>query len=132
MEKIISLSYVDILNHLGAQGWDLLKFDRKIENTNRAKGEILTELFDSLISGEIEITETGKLIATLNYTKQLIISIIVGLLITFVLGIVSDYNLKYMIISFFTSSILLFLAGYLKAYGIIRDNLKATQTNIES
>jgi len=102
-----------------------LKFDRKIENRTRSKGEIFEELFDSLVCGKIEVEENQKLTITLNYTKQLIVSVIIGLLIAFFTGFFSDYNSTYMIFGFLISSIVLFFAGYLKVYGLIMQNLKS-------
>ena len=101
-----------------------LIFDRKIENINRTKGAILGELVESMVSGNIKIQDKNKLVVTLNYTRQLIVSMIVGLVAAFIFGIVSDYNLKFMIISFFSLFIILFMEGYLKVYGLVIRNLK--------
>lgn len=102
-----------------------LNFDRKIENKTRSKGEIIGVLFESIVSGKVEMKEDGTLIITLNYSKQLIVSATVGLLTAFIIGIVSDYNSTYMIVSFLISFPFLFLSGYLKVYSLIMQNLKS-------
>jgi hypothetical protein len=102
-----------------------LRFDRKIENKTRSKGAIIEVLIVSIVCGKVQLTDKGTLIITLNYSKQLIVSAIVGLLTAFIIGIVSDYNSTYMIVSFLIPFLIVFFTGYLRVYSLIMQNLKS-------
>lgn len=103
-------------------------FKRIIVNyKDRGKGAIVDELNKSLIHGKYEI-EDNRITLTIDYSKQLVVSFIIGCMVAIILRLSIDFHLLTMIGIGLVSFILLFSIGLANAVGSIKDKLKHYDT----